>query len=746
MPDASLRVEGPDALFQLGILAGQAGRLSDADRYLSQATALRPRAPTFHHALGLLRTAQRRFAEALACHDKALALDATYLGALVGRADMLHELGRLADAEEAYRSAAAGAPGVPEVLFGRATVLADLGRLDEAVKTYREVLALGRGSAEAHVNLGIVLRDLGRLEEAAAEFREALVLKPDIGHAVVELVAALCALGRSREAVDRANDAMRRDPQSPDACRAFAIAVTRVGPSDHGAETANFLERCFSRDDLEHDDLAKPSAALLRRKYGIEPSPAGAARQAVDGAIAAGGSAGCLADPLLLRLLAATVNTDLALEGFLTEVRRQLLLARDLPASLSPFLAAMALQSFNNGYVFAIDAEEEEARVAALRSKLEGALRRSVALEPIVEQNLLRFALYEPITGLADAKRLLDATISPTSPLKTVLAHCLADPLEEEELAREVPSLGAIENSVSRAVRDQYEAYPYPRWLSLPRVVPVSLPAILRRKFPHASLPPFLEGPIEILVTGCGTGRQPIATALAVAQARVLAVDLSLRSLGYARRMARRLGASTVSFLHADLLALGQLGREFAVVEAVGVLHHMEDPMAGWRVLCRRLRPGGLMRIGLYSALARAEVAAARERIADLGIGSTPREIRAFRQRVLFGDASSGLPGLALSKDMYDLNGCRDLLFHVREHRFNLLELREMLEALGLDFLGFELDNEAVFRRYRTSHPDDPAMTDLARWARFEESQPGIFQGMYVFWCQKNRRGRGEQC
>jgi SAM-dependent methyltransferase len=201
--------------------------------------------------------------------------------------------------------------------------------------------------------------------------------------------------------------------------------------------------------------------------------------------------------------------------------------------------------------------------------------------------------------------------------------------------------------------------------------------------------------------------------------------------------MALRLGATNVSFLQADVLNLGALRRDFHIIEAVGVLHHMEDPVAGWRVLCGMLRPGGLMLIGLYSDLARYEVSAARERIACLRIESTPQDIRRFRQRVLFGDESKHFPGLALSRDIYDLNGCRDLLFHAQEHRYKLPELREVLPALGLEFVGFDLLNERVLRGYRAENPDDSTASDLERWARFESTHPDVFSGMYVFWCRK---------
>ena len=71
-------------------------------------------------------------------------------------------------------------------------------------------------------------------------------------------------------------------------------------------------------------------------------------------------------------------------------------------------------------------------------------------------------------------------------------------------------------------------------------------------------------------------------------------------------------------------MRLGALGRTFDLIESNGVLHHMADPWAGWRVLLSLLRPGGFMRIGLYSEIARWGVVAARALIAQQGYGATP--------------------------------------------------------------------------------------------------------------------------
>ena len=75
----------------------------------------------------------------------------------------------------------------------------------------------------------------------------------------------------------------------------------------------------------------------------------------------------------------------------------------------------------------------------------------------------------------------------------------------------------------------------------------------------------------------------------------MLAVDLSLSSLCYAKRKTRELGLTNITYAQADILRLGTLPRRFDVIESSGVLHHLADPLAGWRVLLSLLRPGGFM-------------------------------------------------------------------------------------------------------------------------------------------------------
>jgi hypothetical protein len=86
--------------------------------------------------------------------------------------------------------------------------------------------------------------------------------------------------------------------------------------------------------------------------------------------------------------------------------------------------------------------------------------------------------------------------------------------------------------------------------------------------------------------------------------------------------------------------------------------------------------------------------------------------------------------------EFYNTSECRDLLFHVQEHRTTLPEIKVDLAAHGLRFIGFESDGWTR-RQYAARFPADQAMTDLDRWHELELDNPLTFVGMYQFWAQR---------
>ena len=269
----------------------------------------------------------------------------------------------------------------------------------------------------------------------------------------------------------------------------------------------------------------------------------------------------------------------------------------------------------------------------------------------------------------------------------------ISEPREERQIQPTIPRLTAIEDAVSLLVQQQYEENPYPRWVrAVSDIKPMTVDRYFRKRFRS---PAFRElgkvGDVDILIAGCGTGQHPIETAQTFTGARVLAVDLSLASLGYAQRKTREAGLTNLELAQADILKLGSIGRTFDVIESSGVLHHLADPMGGWEVLLSLLRPGGVMHLGFYSELGRAEIVAARAFIAERGYGHSAADIRRCRQELATMDDGAPYRKILGFIDFFSTSACRDLLFHVQEHRLTLPKIKAFLTENNLDFLGFEL-------------------------------------------------------
>ncbi|HYS44790.1 MAG TPA: class I SAM-dependent methyltransferase [Rhizomicrobium sp.] len=296
-----------------------------------------------------------------------------------------------------------------------------------------------------------------------------------------------------------------------------------------------------------------------------------------------------------------------------------------------------------------------------------------------------------------------------------------------------IPRLTEIKDSVSCLVQTQYEENPYPRWVTAGAAgPPQDLVTHLRQKFPFAAVEHSGIGEkLEILVAGCGTGRNAIETTQSFKGAKTLAVDLSLNSLAHAARKSRERPALAIEYAQADLLELGSLDRRFDLIEAVGVLHHLADPLHGWSALLSLLKPGGFMLAGFYSALARRDLPDVRARTA--GVTLTAHDIRRARQH-LIGSREAG--DVTLRPDFFTTSTCRDLLFHVQERSVSLAEIGGFLHAHGLKFLGFSIE-DAVLDACRKRFPDDPGARDLGHWQDFERDNPDTFSGMYQFWLQK---------
>ncbi|HUH62594.1 MAG TPA: class I SAM-dependent methyltransferase [Terracidiphilus sp.] len=374
-------------------------------------------------------------------------------------------------------------------------------------------------------------------------------------------------------------------------------------------------------------------------------------------------------------LLEETPVTDSEAEALLAGVRRWLLLSgrsHEFPKSLS----ALAAQTAINGGAWFFDAEER----AALSTGKGAPLRRLYTTAP---------------------------------------AHAAPTP--------------GFEHSVTRAVASQYEGWPYPQWRRVTRMRSSSLADEIRKIDPDGihELP---DRP-DILIAGCGTGRQAALAAQQYNGANILGIDISEASLAYARERLEVLQLPNVEMRLLDLHDVAKLNRRFDFITSTGVLHHLPDPEKGWEVLLGVLKPGGVLHIMIYSKIARMRVRAWRQWFEDLQCGPVDDDVlRAVRQRII----AMGPKAIPISGDFYTLAGVHDLLLHRHENPFDVAQIKRAIERFGLEFLGFRISKRPLKAKYLAENPHDKLFRDYDAWQRFELKHPTAFAAMYDFRCRKS--------
>ena len=726
------------ALHYLGVLLLQLGRAEAAADLIRRSLAQHERNPEGHYHLGLALAQLGKFADVLAHNERAIALQPQYVEAHLNLGNSLKALGRPADAQAAYERVIGLAPDLPEAHFNLANMLVERGRADEAITVFERTLALRPAYPEALNNLAGALLVRGRVEPALQRYRQALALRADFSEAMVGL--ALAHLMQ-----DDAFAAMAL------LCKALAIRPTRQA-KDLFVSSARRLNKCPNIPQLRdvlgaalREPWSRPrlfarfAAAFLKDKGPVADALADMPQRG--SALAPQELLALTTDTLLGALLESTPVADVQLEGLLTAARRGILaLCQKAPSdpeadTLLPFACSLARQCFINEYVFDLDAGEE-ADVGKQRQRLTTICAAGGTPPPIL---IAAVACYGPLDLEPEHDRLLDQPSS--AALEAVITQQVREPARERVMAAATPQLTSIDDTTSLAVRQQYEENPFPRWIkTTPSAQPISFDAYLRSMLPSAKLTPVDRSPLEVLIAGCGTGQQPVELAARVSPARILAVDLSRASLGYAARKTAELGLHNIDYGQADILRLSELGREFDVIQASGVLHHMAEPLAAWRRLLDLLRPGGLMLLGFYSELARTEVTAARAFIAEHGFTSDAAGIRRARAAIAALPDDSPIRLNLMAPDFFSMSECRDFLFHVAEQRLTIPKIARFIREAKLEFLGFQLPGE-VAGRYAAANPDDPTMTDLDRWHAFELAHPHTFLSMYQFWVKSASGG-----
>ncbi|NJN85179.1 MAG: class I SAM-dependent methyltransferase [Leptolyngbyaceae cyanobacterium SL_7_1] len=250
-------------------------------------------------------------------------------------------------------------------------------------------------------------------------------------------------------------------------------------------------------------------------------------------------------------------------------------------------------------------------------------------------------------------------------------------------------------HAISAAVANLYNTYPFP-----PEPLLDEPPPGYNWRWNWVAAYNFCTGQkpanqaIRILDAGCGTG---VGTEYLVhlnPHAQVVGLDLSANALGVAQERCRRSRADRVQFHHLSLYDVDQVPGEFDLINCVGVLHHLPDPIRGIQALAKKLAPGGLMHIFVYGELGRWEIRLMQQAIALLQGDQRdyPDGVRVGRE--LFATLPAQNRLVQRERDRWSMENQRDECFadmyvHPQEIDYTIETLFELIDASGLDFLGF---------------------------------------------------------
>jgi tetratricopeptide (TPR) repeat protein/SAM-dependent methyltransferase len=766
----------PGSLQNLGVIALSAAQFDMAIDMFRRALAVSVPSADLHCNLANALHAKRRDEEAMIHCRHALAIDADHPGThtiladifrMQGKRDeaiascrrvlaripdhvqsntnlgvLLTEQDRFEEARDCFERALRFAPQDARAHFNHGNLYLEQGDMARAIDCYLRAMEIQPDNLGAHYNFCAALMTLSKFDAVIAYYEQFLAIKPDFAPGYNHLALAYNAAGNPGRALAAARRGLAI-AETQQAKSIFAECLRALGTAP-GEDLRALVVRAVSEPWIRPLSLTPHCIALIKNNPDVAAC--------LDRTVAAwpellpaeqlfgpsGLSAMCR-DALLRAYLENSRIATLEMEQLLTAVRFALLEAAaradgEPDAPTLAFFCAVARQCFITEYAF-LRSEQEIAQVNALREALDAALRANAPIAPL---RLAALAAYMPLRSLAEHETLLAR--SWPQPIDALVTQQIREPAEERRLRATIPALTAIEDQVSIAVRSQYEENPYPRWVAAPTTdTPVPINRYLRAAFPGAEFHHLkAEGALDMLVAGCGTGQTLLDDANRFSGARILAVDLSLTSLAYAKRMIEALGLRNIEFAQADIVKLGSLGRTFDIINCGGVLHHLADPEAGWRVLLSLLKANGFMCVGLYSELARADYVAAQRFIAEQGYGRSPDEIRRFRRDLIAGAPSRMRDAVLGSPDFFSMSDCRDLLFHVQEHRMTVPRLKAFLDENDLRFIGFSVDRPQR-QHYAERFPEDPALNNLDNWHVFEQENPGLFISMYQFWVQKGR-------
>jgi SAM-dependent methyltransferase len=256
------------------------------------------------------------------------------------------------------------------------------------------------------------------------------------------------------------------------------------------------------------------------------------------------------------------------------------------------------------------------------------------------------------------------------------------------------------DHDVTEIVKAFYEDTPFPNYDDIDSRETLVIKA-RQGRFAAALDEQLPEGAI-VLEAGCGTGQLTNFLGLSWKR-RVLGGDICLNSLRLANSFREHYRIANAAFLQMNLFRPPFHDNSIDVLISNGVLHHTGDPRKGFEILLRKVKPGGLILIGLYNSYGRLPTLWRRW------------AFKRFGPAVYFLD--SRLTSARMNEGRWQA-WFRDQYRHPHETRHSIDEVLDWFDAAGVDFLSSipAADGSPFTNDTRLFEPH-PRATAAGRWA-----------------------------
>ena len=587
-------------------------------------------------------------------------------------------------------------PKYTDGYYNLANIFSKLDEEEKAIENYNKVIELDKNYFKAHNNLGNVYRKKGLNKKAIECYLSTLEINSNYKVAYYNLAGVLQFYTINEE--------------NKNINQYFLYLLKEKNIVRPNSIASNILNGLFLNTDLKKNlSLINDKISNKDFNYILE---------------------NLQNNSLLMQFMKVCPIPDYYIEKNFIKIRKEILnqtFRSNFNNSHFNFLISLSIQCFLNEYIYDQSKDEIE-KIKQIDERIKNSFKEN---KKIYDLEILCLSCYEPLTNFSWSDK-----IKFSNKLKEICELHLNQNETEIQISKSINSISQVEDLVSIKVKKQYEENPYPRWENLGlSIEPRNIKDVINDSDLNLDLKKIRnsESP-EILIAGCGTGQHAITTASKYKNAKILALDLSFKSLSYAKRKANELKINNIDFIQGDILDLELIDRKFDIIESVGVLHHMNNPFKGWKVLTSCLNNDSLMLIGLYSEKARQHIVQIKKKINKLKVQSNYNNIIKFRKDLIENN-NDQWNDIKLSPDFYTVSGVRDLLFHIQEHRFTISKIKEYLNKLGLIFLGFE--DQLVKENFAKIYTNKIDLYNLDKWEEYEKSNPRIFAGMYQFWCKK---------